>query len=210
MCGYIRSGAQAAPLSSGDTGSARTPRRSAPHGGAWCFADHMGPADVTKKHGLDIDPPHAGLQDRSRGSSRRSVHHDSLGNETDSPREQLKPDDRGKGVSHSEEATDSTKGPCTHPTLDRSTRSDARSRAGLQHHGELPGSDGEPWRDGASSVPSRASPVRRHDNRPRGLELVVRGPTVLPLRRDYDTDHRPRRRVVVREELLEPDTSVTF
>ena len=24
--------------------------------GAWCFADHMGPADVTEEHGLDIGP----------------------------------------------------------------------------------------------------------------------------------------------------------
>ena len=24
--------------------------------GPWCFADHMGPADVTEEHGLDIGP----------------------------------------------------------------------------------------------------------------------------------------------------------
>ncbi|CAM5617643.1 hypothetical protein SHIRM173S_00709 [Streptomyces hirsutus] len=31
--------------------------------GAWCFADHMGPAYVTENSGLDIGPhPHIGLQ----------------------------------------------------------------------------------------------------------------------------------------------------
>ena len=31
--------------------------------GAWCFADHMGPAPVTEDRGVDIGPhPHIGLQ----------------------------------------------------------------------------------------------------------------------------------------------------
>ena len=31
--------------------------------GAWCFADHMGPADVTEGAGPDVGPhPHIGLQ----------------------------------------------------------------------------------------------------------------------------------------------------
>src|SRR3954453_1882714 len=37
----------------------RRPRRTV---GAWCFADHMGPEQVTETNGLDIGPrPHMGL-----------------------------------------------------------------------------------------------------------------------------------------------------
>ena len=39
------------------------PRRERRTVGAWCFADHMGPAPVTETSGLDIGPhPHTGLQ----------------------------------------------------------------------------------------------------------------------------------------------------
>ncbi|MDN3271227.1 hypothetical protein [Streptomyces sp. MA15] len=39
------------------------PRRGRRTVGAWCFADHMGPADATEDSGLDIGPhPHIGLQ----------------------------------------------------------------------------------------------------------------------------------------------------
>ena len=39
------------------------PRKGRRTVGAWCFVDHMGPAQVTEAHGLDIGPhPHIGLQ----------------------------------------------------------------------------------------------------------------------------------------------------
>jgi quercetin 2,3-dioxygenase len=39
------------------------PRRGRRTVGAWCFADHMGPASVTENAGLDVGPhPHIGLQ----------------------------------------------------------------------------------------------------------------------------------------------------
>ncbi len=39
------------------------PRRERRTVGAWCFADHMGPIDVTNTRGVDVGPhPHMGLQ----------------------------------------------------------------------------------------------------------------------------------------------------
>ena len=50
--------------------------------GAWCFADHMGPADVTESSGLDIGPhPHIGLQTVTWLIAGEVLHRDSLGSE---------------------------------------------------------------------------------------------------------------------------------
>jgi redox-sensitive bicupin YhaK (pirin superfamily) len=48
--------------------------------GAWCFADHFGPAEVTEQHRPDIGPhPHLGLQTVTWLLDGELVHRDSLG-----------------------------------------------------------------------------------------------------------------------------------
>src|SRR3546814_4744059 len=57
----------------------RRPRRTV---GAWCFADHMGPATVTEDRGLDVGPhPHIGLQTVTWLIAGEALHRDSLGTE---------------------------------------------------------------------------------------------------------------------------------
>ena len=74
--------------------------------GPWCFADHMGPADVSEEHGLDIGPhPHTGLHTVTWLIDGEALHRDSLGSEQVIAPGQLNLMTAGHGVSHSEEAT---------------------------------------------------------------------------------------------------------
>jgi redox-sensitive bicupin YhaK (pirin superfamily) len=58
------------------------PRKGRRTVGAWCFADHMGPADVTENSGLDVGPhPHIGLQTVIWLIDGQVLHRDSLGSE---------------------------------------------------------------------------------------------------------------------------------
>ena len=58
------------------------PRRGRRTVGAWCFADHMGPADVTERSGLDVGAhPHTGLQTVTWLVDGQVLHRDSLGTE---------------------------------------------------------------------------------------------------------------------------------
>jgi quercetin 2,3-dioxygenase len=83
------------------------PQRSRRTVGAWCFADHMGPATVGPNHGLDIGPhPHIGLQTVTWLLAGEVLHRDSLGSEQLIRPGQLNLMTAGRGVSHSEEATD--------------------------------------------------------------------------------------------------------
>ena len=66
----------------------------------------MGPAAVTKEHGLDIGPhPHTGLQTLTWLVNGEAVHRDSLGTEQLLAPGQLNLMTAGMGVSHAEEAT---------------------------------------------------------------------------------------------------------
>src|SRR4051795_227461 len=82
------------------------PRRGRRTVGAWCFADHMGPADVTENSGLDVGPhPHIGLQTVTWLLAGEALHRDSLGTEQVIVPGQLNLMTAGDGVSHSEEGT---------------------------------------------------------------------------------------------------------
>jgi len=71
--------------------------------GAWCFADHMGPA--SGQGGLSIGPhPHIGLQTVTWLFEGEVLHRDSLGSEQPIRPGQLNLMTAGHGVSHSEEA----------------------------------------------------------------------------------------------------------
>ena len=81
--------------------------------GAWCFADHMGPADVTEGSGLDIGPhPHTGLQTVTWLIDGQALHRDSLGSEQVISSGELNLMTAGRGVSHAEEATGHYRGTC--------------------------------------------------------------------------------------------------
>jgi quercetin 2,3-dioxygenase len=111
--------------------------------GAWCFADHMGPADVTEDAGLDVGPhPHIGLQTVTWLTDGQVLHRDSLGTEQVIAPGQLNLMTSGGGLSHSEEATGHYRG-----TLE-----------GIQLWVALPEAD--PARAGRVRAPRRAAAGR--------------------------------------------------
>jgi quercetin 2,3-dioxygenase len=82
------------------------PQRTRRTVGAWCFADHMGPADVSEESGLDIGPhPHTGLHTVTWLIDGEVLHRDSLGSEQVVAPGQLNLMSAGAGVAHAEEAT---------------------------------------------------------------------------------------------------------
>jgi redox-sensitive bicupin YhaK (pirin superfamily) len=73
--------------------------------GAWCFADHYGPTDITRSGGMSVAPhPHAGLQTVSWLIQGEIMHHDSLGNEQLIRPGQLNLMTAGFGIAHAEES----------------------------------------------------------------------------------------------------------
>ncbi len=87
------------------------PRRERRTVGAWCFADHMGPIDVTTTRGVDVGPhPHMGLQTVTWLIEGTQMHRDSLGSEQLISAGELNLMTAGRGIAHSEEATGSYEG----------------------------------------------------------------------------------------------------
>ncbi|KES05029.1 pirin [Streptomyces toyocaensis] len=77
--------------------------------GAWCFADHYGPDDVTGTGGMDVAPhPHTGLQTVSWLFSGEIEHRDSLGSHAYVRPGELNLMTGGHGISHSEVSTPRT------------------------------------------------------------------------------------------------------
>ncbi|HYO39749.1 MAG TPA: pirin family protein [Nocardioidaceae bacterium] len=71
--------------------------------GAWCFADHYGPADVSTTGGMDVPPhPHTGLQTVSWLFSGEVEHRDSAGVHTVVRPGELNLMTAGHGIAHSE------------------------------------------------------------------------------------------------------------
>ncbi len=113
------------------------PRRGRRTVGAWCFADHMGPADVA---GPDIGPhPHIGLQTVTWLVEGEALHRDSLGSEQVIRPGQLNLMTAGYGVVHAEESTGSSSGRLHGVQLwvaqPEGTRDGA---AAFEHHASLP------------------------------------------------------------------------
>jgi redox-sensitive bicupin YhaK (pirin superfamily) len=107
--------------------------------GAWCFADHMGPAHVTEESGLDIGPhPHTGLQTVTWLVDGQALHRDSLGSEQVISAGELNLMTAGFGVSHAEEATGHYRGTLQGIQLwiaqDDATRD---ASPAFEHHGDL-------------------------------------------------------------------------
>jgi redox-sensitive bicupin YhaK (pirin superfamily) len=166
------------------------PRRGRRTVGAWCFADHMGPADVTERSGLDIGAhPHIGLQTVTWLVDGQVLHRDSLGTEQVIAPGQLNLMTAGHGVSHSEEATGHYRGRLEGLQLWIAQPDRTRlSAPDFEHHGDLP--QVELGRAVATvlvgELGGATSPARR-DTPLVGADLdLAPGPTVLPLRRDWE------------------------
>lgn len=77
--------------------------------GAWCFADHYGPDDVSLTGGMDVAPhPHTGLQTVSWLFSGEIEHRDSLGSHAYVRPGELNLMTGGFGICHSEVSTPGT------------------------------------------------------------------------------------------------------
>lgn len=161
------------------------PRRGLRTVGAWCFADQMGPVEVTEESGLDVGPhPHTGLQTVTWLMAGAALHKDSLGSEQLIRPGQLNLMTAGHGVVHAEEATRTYRGTLhgmqlwvAQPDADRTGAAD------FSHHADLPavelgGAHGTVF---AGSFLAATSPA--HFGSPLvGVDLVLpRGPTEVPL-----------------------------
>jgi redox-sensitive bicupin YhaK (pirin superfamily) len=168
------------------------PRRVHRTVGAWCFADHMGPATVSVDRGVDIGPhPHIGLQTVTWLAAGEILHRDSLGSEQVIRAGQLNLMTAGIGVAHSEEATGRYAGELHGIQLwvaqPESTRN---GRPAFEHHAELPRVD--VGRRSASTATvfvgdfaGAVSPARR-DTDHAGVDVELRADAELPLRADYE------------------------
>ena len=77
--------------------------------GAWCFADHYGPADVRTTGGMDVPPhPHTGLQTVSWLFTGEIEHRDSLGVHAFVRPGEVNLMTAGHGIAHSEVSTPDT------------------------------------------------------------------------------------------------------
>ncbi|SNT49796.1 pirin family protein [Rhodococcoides kyotonense] len=78
--------------------------------GAWCFADHYGPDDISSSGpGMDVPPhPHTGLQTVSWLFSGEIEHRDSIGSHAMVLPGELNLMTAGRGISHSEVSTPNT------------------------------------------------------------------------------------------------------
>ncbi|PJE95846.1 pirin family protein [Streptomyces carminius] len=167
------------------------PRRGRRTVGAWCFADHMGPADVTENSGLDIGPhPHIGLQTVTWLTDGQVLHRDSLGSEQVIRPGQLNLMTAGGGVSHAEEATGHYRGTLEGiqlwVALPEATR---HGPAAFEHHTELPRTELDGGAGAATVLVGdfggAASPAR-YDTPLVGVELDLRAPATVPLRTGFE------------------------
>ncbi|HSP39352.1 MAG TPA: pirin family protein [Frankiaceae bacterium] len=166
------------------------PRRTRRTVGAWCFADHMGPAAATENEGLDIGPhPHIGLQTVTWLLDGKILHRDSLGSEQLIAPGQLNLMTSGAGIAHAEQTSGTYVGQLhgiqLWVALPEATRHGGND---FEHHRDLPQVDldravatvliGE---FAGSTSPARA------DTPLVGLELALHGgTTTLPLRPDFE------------------------
>ncbi len=85
------------------------PQRGRTFVGAWCFVDHYGPDDVSETPTMVVPPhPHTGLQTVSWLFSGEIEHRDSAGHHAMVRPGEVNLMTAGRGISHSEYATDET------------------------------------------------------------------------------------------------------
>jgi quercetin 2,3-dioxygenase len=103
-------GMEVAPARDAEVGEMKVrralPQRTRRTVGAWCFADHFGPADVSEEYGFDVGPhPHMGLATVTWLFQGQLLHRDSLGSEQPIRAGELNLMTSGLGIAHSEEST---------------------------------------------------------------------------------------------------------
>ena len=164
----------------------RRPRRTV---GSWCFADHMGPAQVGGNGGFGIGPhPHMGLQTVTWLLAGELVHHDSLGSEQSIKPGQLNLMTAGRGVAHAEEGSDyrgELHGIQLWVAQPEATR---WADPAFEHHRELPlvELDGAVATVLVGDYGAGQSPARR-DTENFGADLDLRSPgCVMPLNPSYE------------------------
>jgi redox-sensitive bicupin YhaK (pirin superfamily) len=157
--------------------------------GAWCFADHMGPADVTPDSGLDVGPhPHIGLHTVTWLIDGQVLHKDSLGSEQVIRPGQLNLMTAGHGVVHAEEATGHYRGVLEGIQLwiaqPEATR---HGSAAFEHHAQLPQLelDGSIVTVLVGDFVGAASTAHR-DSDLVGVDLDLGSGATLPLRTDFE------------------------
>lgn len=166
------------------------PRRHRRTVGPWCFADHLGPVEVTETTALDIGPhPHTGLQTVTWLLSGEVLHRDSLGTEQLVSPGQLNLMTAGHGVSHSEESAGARRGRLHGVQLWVAQPEETRFGApSFAHHAELPQVelDGSTMTVLAGTLGAATSPARQ-DSPLLGADAVVRpGLSTWPLRPDFE------------------------
>lgn len=162
------------------------PRRTRRTVGAWCFVDHMGPAQVTADEGVDVAPhPHIGLQTVTWLVAGEILHRDSLGSEQVIRPGELNLMTAGRGVAHSEERTGRYAGELHGVQLWVAQPAETRNGpAEFEHHTEVPRLDLD---RGVATVlvgtfDGVESPARR-DTDHVGVEIALHGGSAtVPLR----------------------------
>ena len=166
------------------------PRRTRRTVGAWCFADHMGPEQVTETAGLDIGPhPHIGLHTVTWLVEGAVLHRDSLGSEQLIRPGQLNLMTAGAGIAHAEEHVRTYRGTLHGVQLWVAQPSATRDGpSAFAHHADLPQAE----IDGAvatvliGEVAGVASPAQQ-DTPLLGADLALSpGVTSWPLRADFE------------------------
>jgi redox-sensitive bicupin YhaK (pirin superfamily) len=166
------------------------PRRGRRTVGGWCFVDHMGPLSLDDGAGLAIGPhPHTGLQTVTWLVAGEALHRDSLGSEQLIRPGQLNLMTAGRGVSHAEESTGTSRGDIHGVQLWVAQPDSTRhGEPAFEHHPGLPTVE---LAAGAATVLVGAvdgltSPARR-DTEHVGIDLDLRaGTSVLPAEPSFE------------------------
>ncbi|MEV6115249.1 pirin family protein [Streptomyces sp. NPDC052109] len=158
--------------------------------GAWCFADHYGPDDVSTTGGMDVAPhPHTGLQTVSWLFTGEIEHRDSMGNHASVRPGELNLMTGGHGIAHSEVSTPRTTilhGVQLWVALPEEHRDTERD---FQHYAPEPTLiDGSEIRVFLGSLAGRVSPVRTFTPL-LGAEVVLPPRATLTLAVDPAFEH---------------------
>jgi quercetin 2,3-dioxygenase len=175
-----------------DVGSMRV-RRALPNRhrrtvGAWCFADHFGPLELSEQQRADVGPhPHMGLQTVTWLLDGELVHRDSLGSEQVIRPGQLNLMTAGWGVAHAEESP-GFRGEIHGVQLWVAQPSATRNgNPDFEHDAQLPRVELENC-DAIVLVgelaTTRSAP--RRDTEHVGVDLAIRGPTVVPVQPTFE------------------------
>ncbi|WP_212719186.1 pirin family protein [Blastococcus sp. CCUG 61487] len=158
--------------------------------GAWCFADHYGPDDVSLTGGMDVPPhPHTGLQTVSWLFSGEIEHRDTTGAQEIVRPGELNLMTGGSGVAHSEVSTSdcgTLHGVQLWTVLPEATRHGPREF--VHHVPEALHLDGAVARVLVGTLAGHTSPVPTHTPL-LGAELVLDPHAQLELDADTEFEH---------------------